>query len=307
MLCKNFISLDRVREIDEILSDTFEIKYFESVDIWSEHFSKIHRKITEFDKISTQLARKSEKTGMSDERRLMTRMADYSVNGAIVSHRNRHITLDQICFTASVIQDIDITGSILDIGCHNGVTPIVLGMLYPNQIRGFDPCIPAINNARSFSKKLDNVSFEAGALPVIEGDHASLVTCFDVINHVTDEMLPNCITNLCSLVERGGYILLTSKMLRYSDIIDIINTALSTQDVGFVSCDVLGGFGKIPPEFESEMIIMLKKDGYRPIPSEVHDLASSEWDLHFKHYANNKRTLNREKTQSFGRAIRYSA
>ena len=307
MLCENFISLDRVREIDEILSDTFGIKYFESDIFWQEHYSKIRRKIAEFDRISTQLARKFEKTGMSDERRLMTRMADYSLNGAIVSHRNRHITLDQICFTASVIQDIDITGSILDIGCHNGVTPIVLGMLYPNQIRGIDPCMPAINNAQSFSKKPNNVSFEAGTLPVIEGDHASLVTCFDVINHLTDEILPNCITNLCSLVAKGGYILLTSKMLDHRYIIDIINTALSTQDVGFVSCDVLGGFGKIPPEFESEMIVMLKKDGYRPIPSEVYDLACSEWDLHFKHYANNKRTLNHEKTQSFDRAIRHGA
>ena len=223
MLCKNFISIDRVRKIDEILSCTFDIKYFESDYFWAEHYSKIRGKISEFDKISTQLARRFEKTGVSDERRLMTRMADYSLNGAIVSHRNRHITLDQICFAASVIQDIDITGTILDIGCHNGVTPIVLGMLYPNQITGIDPCMPAINNAQRFPKKPDNVSFQAGALPVIDGHHASLVTCFDVINHLTDETLPYGMMNLCGLVETGGYILLSSRMLRYSYIIDIIN------------------------------------------------------------------------------------
>jgi hypothetical protein len=78
---------------------------------------------------------------------------------------------------------------------------------------------------------------------------------------------------------------------------------LSSRKLGFVFADVVGGFGGMPNAFEAEGCLVLIKAGKLPLPSKLKAAMESDW-ISFGSYANNPVTKQREKTQSFKRAVR---
>ena len=304
MLSKKFITLDKVREVDELLQNEFSIDHFDTVDAFFDRFKPLKKRIDEYFKLHDRIARRVEKGGSLDESLIMKKLADFGLNGAIGSMFRRHFYIDAICFISSVLDSENIEGKVIDIGCHNGVIPLILSYLHSNKFIGCDPCYPAISSAKRHKLFQDSVEFLDCELPQINLPPGDLIYCLDVLHHMPDTQIGNSFRRLCHLVDDNGFLILTTSLFHEDEWVDAFNKILEEERVGFVACDVIGGYGKCPPEFEASIICIFKKNNVNPIPRNLSELADQDWNNYFKAYANNPAVATREKTQSFERALR---
>lgn len=86
--------------------------------------------------------------------------------------------------TSAIIQNIPITGQILDVGCGNGIISRAIGVLgYP--VTGIDSSEKAIEAART-ANNLPNVNFMvvgAGEISTPPGKYAAII-CSEVLEHL---------------------------------------------------------------------------------------------------------------------------
>lgn len=306
MLTNSFVDIKTVRKVDELLQAEFGIDHFDDMESFFNRHKPLKKRIDEYFKLVERAAARSEKLGTPpDETAIMKKLADFKLNGAIGSMTRRHFYLDAICFISSVIESEDISGTVIDIGCHNGVIPLILSNIHDNQFVGCDPCYPAISSAqrhRLFNNKIEFNKYHLPNTPLTSGD---LVFCLDVLHHLPDEMIPQSIRQLCQLVNDSGFLILTTQLFAENEWLDKFNSIFEEEGLGFLSADVIGGYGKCPPEFEANPMCLFIKKGYAAIPPNLDELVENDWNEFFKSYSNDPTTLTREKTQSFERSRRH--
>ncbi len=241
--------------------------------------------------------------GRFDEReiwRLMARPSLFALRGA----NRRHYILDGIAMGVGIARRFAIAGPILDAGCHLGVTASVLARLLPNAVIGIDPIGATIDAAQALNAGIPNLSFVRSGLPWATDRRFGLVLCYDVLDHLTEGEQRRAIASLAALTLDGGFVVLSGLMLVDAGWAKRANGWLSDGGLGYVACDVHGGFGGNPPDWASNPVVVLRKGTSEPLPGDLFDRTKQEWDDHFKDYANASTTPRREATQAFERARR---
>ncbi|BAQ45815.1 class I SAM-dependent methyltransferase [Methylobacterium aquaticum] len=241
--------------------------------------------------------------GRFDEReiwRLMARPSLFAQRGA----NRRHYILDGIAMAVGIARRFDITDPILDAGCHLGVSASVLARLLPNEVVGIDPIGATIDAARALNTGVANLSFVRSGLPWSTDRRFGLVLCYDVLDHLGEGEQRRAIASLAQLTYDGGFIVLSGMMLVDAGWADCANEWFSQGGLGYVTCDVHGGFGGNPLEWASNPVAILRKGCSEPMPADLVERAKREWDNHFANYANARTTPRREATQAFERALR---
>ena len=238
-----------------------------------------------------------------DEReiwRLMARPSLFALRGA----NRRHYILDGIAMAVGIARRFAITDPILDAGCHLGVSASVLARVLPNEVVGIDPIGATIDAAKALNAGVSNLSFVRSGLPWSTDRRFGLVICYDVVDHLSEGEQRRAIASLAQLTLDGGFVVLSGMMLVDLGWIERANAWLSEGGLGYVTCDVHGGFGGNPPVWNSNPVAVLRKGIAEPMPLDLLDRTKQEWENHFASYANASATPRRKATQAFERAHR---
>jgi SAM-dependent methyltransferase len=241
--------------------------------------------------------------GVIDERELFRLLAHPGVFAHKATGR-RHLILDGIAFAIGVLRMYGFKGAVLDVGCHIGTTIDVMARLVPNKIVGIDPVGAAIDTARRLTSGLQNVELHRAMLPWETETKFDLITCYDVLHHIPILRQPRLIDSLGSLVEDGGALIVSGPSFVDPEWLAMARPAFEMAHLGYIDCDLFGGFGGAPPSFGGTAAALFRKGEASPIPDDLKDLSNREWNEHFQLYANAADTLGREKTQAFERAMR---
>ena len=234
----------------------------------------------------------------------MKLLADPLLHAAVVSRTRRHFVLDSICYAVGFINQLNIQGRIVDIGCHVGVVPNILATLLPNDVVGVDSCEPALRTAIKKSVGLDNVSFRKAALPNVFDIEADLITCIDVLHHIPESDIELSIRNLINQIGDTGYLMWVTQLVYEPQMVGKLKELFDHSEIGIVCSDVIGGYGGFPAEFSAEVIFIMSRRSQTPLSLSLVEDSSVQWGSHFKEYANNPLTPTREKTQSYERSTR---
>ncbi len=230
---------------------------------------------------------------------LLEVMCDPELLGVVTSHR-RHFLIDSIALAASVIRHAEISGDVLDIGCHVGMASHALARIVPNRVLGLDPVSTAISTARERVKDVANVEFLAGRMPLNIDRKFEFAMAIDSLpSNVIDRA--HFLYGLSALLDSGGVALIVSANLSEADI-GILRRQLKNCDLGYCFADVVGGYGGFPTGFLTEGCIVLVKGGKKQLPNPLQRAMENEWPS-FREYANSPGVDKSMKTQAFKRSV----
>jgi 2-polyprenyl-3-methyl-5-hydroxy-6-metoxy-1,4-benzoquinol methylase len=303
MLPDFWSNLETARSIDVMLRENWLLDFQPDLDLISTKYPDTENLVSRFDETKAKAASRTGPNGVIDERELFRLLAHPGLFSLAAAAR-RHYILDGVALAIGVLRRFELAGPVLDVGCHIGASTIILGELTTNRIMGLDPVGPAIETAKKLSRGLTNVEFVRDMLPWSSSTKFDLVLCQDVLHHIPLTSHPRVIASLGELVTDGGFVLLSCADMTDRDWLHRNVPALQKAHLGFVDCDVLGGFGGVPPSFLATAVVLLRKGDDAPIPLDLASVSVREWEAHFKQYANDPKTPVREKTQAFERATR---
>lgn len=292
-----------VRSIDKLLKDKWLLDFQPDVEVIKVQFPEIEDLIVRYDEAQSKAVTKAGPSGVIDERELFRLLAHPGLF-AFTAVARRHYLLDGLALSIGVLRQFGLTGPVLDVGCHIGASTDILGRLVANKIIGIDPVGVAIDTAKKRSADLPNVEFVRTMLPWKCDARFDMALCFDVLHHVPESSHPRVIASLGDLVRDGGYVLLSGSDITDQDWLARTDSAFKHAGLGFVDCDVLGGFGGSPATFMATAAVLLQKGDGGSIPADLAFVSAREWEAQFKDFANSPETPAREKTQAFERARR---
>jgi 2-polyprenyl-3-methyl-5-hydroxy-6-metoxy-1,4-benzoquinol methylase len=294
-----------VREIDELLRTRWLLDFKPDAVTIKKQFPEIDDVVRRFEEAEQKAVIKAGPQGIIDERELFRLLA----HAGLFAHKaagRRHLILDGIALTVGLLRLYGLNGPVLDIGCHLGTTADVIARLVPNKVVGIDPVGAAIETARRHSADLTNIEFHRTMVPWETATRFDLVLCLDVLHHVPMLRQAGLIRSIGLLVEERGFVVVSGPSLVDPEWLAIARPALLDARLGYVDCDVFGGFGGDPPSFSATGFAVLRKGEASPLPRDVTGTSAREWENHFQAYANAPGTPAREKTQAFERAARTS-
>jgi hypothetical protein len=292
------VSLDEVRQIDEALKSRWKIDFTETKSTLLEALEEL----TEGDVRSRVLA--AYKADQASVRRgadavcMYEAMTDAQICGLVTSCR-RHYLLDSIAMACSLYRLLQLSGPILDIGCHVGVAPDVLARQLGISVVGLEPVGSAVQAGAVRLGSTSGVTIVHGAIPWQTEQRFQLVTAIDCLpGNAGDRAV--FLNGLSQLLDDGGIAMVVSATWVDANV-PILRRQLDAAGLGFGFADVVGGYGGMPTSYLVEGCVCLIKNGKRSFPRMVSSAMQSEWSL-FQSYANAPTTPIREKTQAFMRA-----
>jgi 2-polyprenyl-3-methyl-5-hydroxy-6-metoxy-1,4-benzoquinol methylase len=292
-----------VRKIDELLVKRWNLNFFESIYSYHDRFSHLDTTIRRYFRLCERHQRKISAGRPADETEIFKLLANEDVFAAVGSRRRRFI-LDGCAMAAGTIRRFGLKGAVLDAGCHVGTTIDVLRHFFPNSFVGIDPVGPAIATAKRKSANSQNVSYIRAALPWQGETLFELVLSLDVLSHVPTEDHETVIASLGQNLTSGGFLIIVSKKFQEVTWVKEIKPIFLKNHLGFVTCDVNGGYGDVPPDLAAVIAVLFRKGDLNPLPEDVMARATMQWQNYFLPYANSPMTPDREKTQAFERAQR---
>ena len=226
--------------------------------------------------------------------------ADEHVFGVVTSKR-RHIIIDAVAMTISIARRLNITGPILDIGCHAGFLPDVASQFVDAEFMGIDPVVEAIQFGSRRLLSSGRVELVCASVPWQTERQFPMIVTVDACPSSRSDRGP-FLAGVGKLLSRGGIALVISRYLLDPDPTPL-RRQLKRADLGYAFADIVGGYGGAPTEFFVEGVLCLIKESPRQLPSKLQSHMQSDWSS-FRNYANDPLTPDREKTQSFERAQR---
>jgi SAM-dependent methyltransferase len=211
------------------------------------------------------------------------------------------LILDGICMAIGLARAISINGAIVDVGCHAGFVSTVLCEYLDCNVVGIDPSDEAITLARSRSTGIPKVKFYRAAMPWKVGPRFDLAIAFDSMPEGSGARA-RFLRSLGYILIPGGVAIISSLHWVDADI-DVTRRQMRMAGLGFGYADVIGGYGDIPLQFNTEIVVVLLKGGRRRLPRDLCEPAENDWPQ-FRDYANAPSTLHSEKTQAFERSLR---
>lgn len=297
--------ISTVRQIDELLRTRWLLDFKPDAAAIKKQFPEIGDVIRRFEEAEQKAVIKAGPQGIIDERELFRLLA----HPGLFAHKavgRRHLILDGTALAVGLLRLYGLAGPVLDIGCHLGTTADVIARSVPNKVVGIDPVGAAIETARRNSADLTNIEFHRTMVPWETATRFDLVLCLDVLHHVPMLRQAGLIRSIGLLVEERGFVVVSGPSLVDPEWLAIARPALLDARLGYVDCDVFGGFGGDPPSFSATGFAVFQKGEASPLPDDVSGISAKEWENHFQAYANTPATPAREKTQAFERAARTS-
>ena len=300
------LARERVSRISERLAEQWDIKFYEAGDLGS-HLSRastdpdITAYWKAYDSVADALKRGAKRTVVDQiEGALYAAIAAPSVFGPVTSQR-RALILDSIAFCIGLVEHLDISGPLLDVGCHTGFVANALANELPNSITGIDPSSASIAAGQRHPSRNARVTLELASLPWVSDSRFELLIAIDSMP-LEPAMAAQFLRGVSAKLSDGGVALLTS-MHWINAKVDRMRAQLKAAGLSFGYADVAGGYMGLPPQFEAEIVVVLVKGGDSRYPRRISEEAEAHW-AKFRSYANDPRTLRSEKTQAFHRAIR---
>lgn len=220
-------------------------------------------------------------------------LADRRIAGHVHSQKRTEI-LDAGCLLVYLSRLLEITGPILDVGCHTGHHAIMLSHETKTVVHGIDLSSNAIGTAKVQAAKSSNVTFSTDQLstPTFAG-------MFEMIYAVRSIDLDGQSAELVAAALKPGGVAVffpqAPPVFSKQETADIYRSGL-----GWVFADVVGGWIGEDRGFEAgSAIVLIKGSGSRP-PEDCVEEATSGWAA-FQSYANAPSTPAVEKTQAYFR------
>ncbi len=221
-------------------------------------------------------------------------LADKRIAGHVHSQKRTEI-LDAGCFLLYLVRLLQITGPILDVGCHTGHHAIMLARETGSAIRGIDLSTKAIAAAQTESRGATNVTFSTD--PLATPDFSGMFELVYAVRSI--DLNQESAALVAAALKPGGIAVFfphAPPFFEKRESAEIFKAGL-----GWLFADVVGGF--IGPErgFEAGSAIVLIKGGDKQPPKDGVSEATSGWAA-FSKYANDPTTPAAEKTQAYFRA-----
>lgn len=217
--------------------------------------------------------------------------------------KRRALIIDAISLAASIVRSLDISGDVLDVGCHAGVVPETLTKVISNRIDGVDPSKEAIKVASEVSKGNSQLNFTCASVPFLSTKKYSFVMA---VSSMPKKKTPrrDFLQGISNLLEKGGVAMIVSDYwLRKDGSVDqVLPKQLQRLDLGFAFADILGGYENMPTQFMARSCVVLIKGCDVILPIDLPERTESDWPG-FQEYSNIPITPAREKSQAFKRAL----
>jgi 2-polyprenyl-3-methyl-5-hydroxy-6-metoxy-1,4-benzoquinol methylase len=231
-----------VREIDELLRTRWLLDFKPDATAIKKQFPEIDDAIRRFEEAEQKAVIKAGPLGIIDERELFRLLA----HPGLFAHKaagQRPLILDGTALAIGLLRLYGLKGPVLDIGCHLGTMTDVIARLVPNKVVGIDPVGAAIDTARRQSADLTNIEFQRTMVPWETATRFDLVLCLDVLHHVPMLRQAGLIRSIGLLVEERGIVVVSGPSLVDREWLAIARPALLDARLGYIDCDVFGGFG----------------------------------------------------------------
>lgn len=221
-------------------------------------------------------------------------LADERIAGHVHSQKRTEI-LDAGCLLVYLVQQLQISGRILDIGCHTGYHADILAQETSTTVHGIDLSAKAIEAAQSKTAGCSRLSFAAGSLE----QHAQ-AEAYEMIYAVRSVELDKASARrIYRALKPGGVAVIMPNGV--PDASQRARRTIRDARLGWGFSDVVGGWVGDERGYEANPVLALVKDGSQLIPADFVEQAESVWNSYFKDYANAADTRWEEKTQAYSR------
>lgn len=136
----------------------------------------------------------------------MADYADYTYNSSNLLRRFSHRTRFKIALSAIPASNPD-TLQILDYGCGDGMFMYELRKRLGEQcqLTGFEPYLESMpNNSERIEQNWSNIEVLANTRGSFD-----VITCFEVLEHLPDELLTNALQNMHSVLKNSGLLIIS--------------------------------------------------------------------------------------------------
>ena len=240
------------------------------------------------------------------EREFFDLVADERLLGRVHSHR-RAVIIDTAAMVDDLVVSEQISGPLLDVGCHAGYLAAWWARHDGLELVGSDVSLRALELGRrrmaSLGRGVELV--EADLLPAGDEGRFELIVAVDVLPEELESGLAGLERLAAGLVEGGWLVLSTGHPLDVAwGAIEDVGRRLSGLGLGFVEAGCLGG-ATVGGSWLAQNVFVLRCGGDRWLPEDCVALAKRRWP-EFLDYATDPRLSEREKSQAWFRARRTS-
>ncbi len=233
----------------------------------------------------------------SAEREFFDLVADERLLGRVHSHR-RGVIID----TAAVVDDLvvarQITGPVLDAGCHAGYLAAWWARQAGLEVVGSDVSRPALELGRRRSAELGRrvELVEADLLPEGGEGRFELIVAVDVLPEEIEGGLAGLERLAAGLVEGGWLVLSTGHRFDVAwNPLQRVQRKLAELGLGFVEAGCLGGVASRGQEPLGQSVFVLRRGETTGLPEDCVEVSQRDWPS-FLEYAADPSVPIREKS-----------
>ena len=295
------LPLQSVRAIEDYLRIDWGIAHPPHPNVWDDELERIAGP----DLYMQYLISQGDKAGASfdaDPRsqetldRFYNIIADERISGFVHSQK-RVFILDAAALLLHLVSRLQISGPILDVGCHIGYHSLLLGRETGCEVLGIDVCQPALEVARRKTPEGLRVRFDNATV-----DSEILRGRFEFVYAIdleTEQPLEKTVAGISQALRPNGVALLSGRW--WVNEVKKLPPILSAANLGFAYTDLMGGWEGVGRRFTASKYVLLLKGSSEPLPRNVLTEAQSIWS-DFAVYANTASVPWEEKTHAFYRA-----
>lgn len=220
-------------------------------------------------------------------------IADARISGHIHSQKRTEI-LDATCLLIRLVEAFQITGPVLDVGCHTGYVASILANETGLPVHGIDLATKAIRTAQERFNGADGLSFGCESL-----SSPALTDRFEMIYAMrsVEPTIENARDVVRCLKLGGIAVWFCSGAPEYETLLEFRDVGL-----GYGFGDVVGGYVGDGRGYEGNGVFVFVRGGSAQAPVSFCDDADTVWSKYFHHYANAPDTKSAEKTQAYARS-----
>ena len=213
--------------------------------------------------------------------------------------RKRSEILDSLALLTVLVDRLEITGPILDLGCHVGYLPTWIAQRHSMDVTGVDRSFRAIKEGKHDTRELANLTLKTLDITRSPPDTKfELVSAIDVLECDVAAETRGLQWIARSLVD-GGVAVIAGLRMDTAPLSEIGGSL----DLGLGMADLLGGWNGVDSGWGTTGVIVLVKGVGGAFPEDEEDLyPTREWDDHFKSWANSDGIPLSKKTQAYFRA-----
>ena len=142
-----YVPRDILMHFDAHLNEKWDVSFKKTNDLLVDLLLK-DPKLSKYASIFEREFEKNVSRGRDESTEFYDKLADLNILGLTTSTR-RHLLIDSLAITYSILNDQKITGPILDLGCHVGIFSDTLSSSVVNKIHGVDRSAKAITLAKN--------------------------------------------------------------------------------------------------------------------------------------------------------------